>query len=108
MKIAVIGASGRQGTALVKEALKRGHEVTAIVRDKQKLKIQPTAVIEKDLFGLTLDDLMRFDAVIDAFGVFDKDKLYLHVKATKFLADLLRGTDIRLLIVGAGLHPLHR
>lgn len=37
MKIAVIGAGGKAGSEIVKEALDRGHEVTAIVRSAAKL-----------------------------------------------------------------------
>ncbi len=38
MKIAIIGASGKAGSLILKEAVSRGHEVTAIVRDASKLK----------------------------------------------------------------------
>jgi putative NADH-flavin reductase len=37
MKVALIGATGFVGSHLLKEALQRGHEVTAIVRDPAKL-----------------------------------------------------------------------
>ena len=37
MKIALLGATGFVGTALLQEALTRGHHVTAIVRDPAKL-----------------------------------------------------------------------
>ena len=37
MKIAIIGANGKAGSLLVKEALDRGHEVTAVVRDSSKI-----------------------------------------------------------------------
>ena len=37
MKIAIIGANGKSGVNLVKEALKQGYDVTAIVR-KQRVK----------------------------------------------------------------------
>ena len=40
MKIAIIGASGKAGSLILKEAVSRGHEVTAIVRDASKLKDQ--------------------------------------------------------------------
>lgn len=100
MRIAIIGASGRQGTALLKEAQKRGHETAAIVRDKKRLKIQPPMVIEKDILDLEGGDLRNFDVVIDAFGVFEKDKLYLHSKTLEHLVHILRGTDVRLLVVG--------
>lgn len=41
MKIAVIGATGNIGSRIVDEALRRGHEVTAIARDPSKLTPQP-------------------------------------------------------------------
>ena len=37
MKIAVIGATGFVGSAILQEALQRGHEVTAIVRNPEKV-----------------------------------------------------------------------
>ena len=37
MKIALIGATGFVGSAILKEALDRGHDVTAIVRHPDKL-----------------------------------------------------------------------
>ena len=37
MKIAVIGATGWLGGAIAREALERGHAVTAIGRDPEKL-----------------------------------------------------------------------
>ena len=37
MKIAVLGATGPSGLQVVQEALERGHEVTAIVRNPEKL-----------------------------------------------------------------------
>jgi hypothetical protein len=38
MKIALIGATGFVGSALLKELTDRGHEVTAIARHPEKLK----------------------------------------------------------------------
>ena len=38
MKIAVLGATGPSGVQVVKEALERGHDVTAIVRNPNKMK----------------------------------------------------------------------
>lgn len=37
MKIVVFGATGIAGKAVVKEALKEGHEVTVLTRDAEKL-----------------------------------------------------------------------
>ena len=38
MKVALLGATGFVGSALLKEALDRGHIVTAIVRHPEKLE----------------------------------------------------------------------
>jgi putative NADH-flavin reductase len=38
MKVALLGATGFVGSALLKEALDRGHVVTAIVRHPEKLE----------------------------------------------------------------------
>ena len=47
MKIAIIGASGKQGNLILKEAITRDFEVTAIVRNKSKITDSVT-VVEKD------------------------------------------------------------
>lgn len=52
MKIAVIGAGGKAGGNIVKEALDRGHEVTAIVRDPAKVTDSRATVVQKDVFDL--------------------------------------------------------
>ncbi|MDY4001811.1 NAD(P)-dependent oxidoreductase [Streptococcus orisratti] len=98
MKIAVVAVNGKAGQAIVEEALKRGLDVTAIVRSKNKSKANK--VIEKDLFDLTKEDLSDFDVVVDAFGAWSEDQLHLHSVSQKHLADLLSGTEKRLMIVG--------
>ena len=64
MKIAVIGANGKAGTLVVREATERGHEVTAIMRSEHSSQAQHTLI--KDVFALTRSDLSGFDAVVDA------------------------------------------
>ena len=66
MKIAVIGANGKAGSLIVNEAVKRGHDVTAIVRSANKSEAQHELI--KDLFDLNKEDLLEFDAVVSAFG----------------------------------------
>ena len=39
-KLVVFGATGRTGKEIVKQALDKGHHVTAIVRTPEKLNIQ--------------------------------------------------------------------
>ena len=98
MKIAVICANGRAGRLIVKEAVSRGLDVTAVVREENQTVAQQ--VLKKDLFDLTAADLNGFDVVIDAFGAWTEDTLYQHSTSLKHLCDILSGSDARLLVVG--------
>lgn len=100
MKIAIIGASGKEGRLLVKEALSRGHEVTAIVRDRSKIAEAKAKVLEKDLFALTYDDIKDNDVIIDSFGAWASEELEKHYASLMHLTDLLNGKPNRLLVVG--------
>ncbi|MDD6462240.1 MAG: NAD(P)-dependent oxidoreductase [Bifidobacteriaceae bacterium] len=96
--IAVVAANGRAGKLIVKEAVDRGFDVTAVVRGENKTVAQHAII--KDLFDLTADDLKGFDAVVDAFGAWTPDTLSQHSTSLKHLADILSGTDTRLIVVG--------
>ena len=98
MKIAVVCANGKAGSLIVKEAVERGMDVTAVVRGENKT-IAPHA-IQKDLFDLTVADLAKFDAVVDAFGAWTPETLPQHSTSLAHLCDILSGADIRLLVVG--------
>lgn len=98
MKIAVICANGKAGQLIVKEAIERGLDVTAVVRGENKSAADK--VIVKDLFDLTSEDLRGFDAVVDAFGAWAPETLPQHSTSLKVLCDALSGTDTRLLVVG--------
>ena len=98
MKIAVICANGKAGKLIVKEAVSRGLDVTAVVRGENATEAKE--VLKKDLFDLTADDLKGFDVVIDAFGAWTEETLPLHSTSLKHLCDILSGTETRLLVVG--------
>lgn len=98
MKVAVICANGKEGKLIVKEAIDRGLDVTAVVRGENKSAADKAIV--KDLFDLTAEDLKGFDAVVDAFGAWTPETLPQHSTSLKILCDALSGTDTRLLVVG--------
>lgn len=98
MKIAVVCANGKAGKLIVKEAVQRGLDVTAVVRGENRTDAPHT--LQKDLFDLTAADLAGFDVVIDAFGAWTEDMLLQHSTSLQHLCDALRGTDTRLLVVG--------
>ncbi|NRG31506.1 NAD(P)-dependent oxidoreductase [Niallia circulans] len=99
MKIAIIGATGKAGSLILKEAVSRGHEVTAIVRDVSKLEDKNVSAIEKSIFDLTSNDVKEFDVIVNAFGA-PLGEEQAHVDAGHTLIEALKGTDTRAIIVG--------
>lgn len=100
MKIGIIGASGKAGKLIAKEAIARGHEVTAIVRDAAKLDESELNAVEKDIFTVTSDDLASFDVVVNAFGA-PHGQEQQHVEAGRVLIQALQGApNTRLIVVG--------
>lgn len=101
MKIAIIGATGKAGSFLLKEAVDRGMDTLAIVRHPEKLPADYHGrVLKKDLLDLTYADLADEEVIIDAFGISDPAKQELHQTTLKHLADSLSGRSNRLLVVG--------
>lgn len=98
MKVAVVCANGRVGRLIVKEAVQRGLDVTAVVREENKTVAQKA--IQKDLFNLTAADLDSFDVVVDAFGAWAEEELPNHSRSLMHLCDLVSGKQTRLVVVG--------
>ena len=98
MKMAVVCANGKAGKWIVKEAMARGLDVTAVVRGENRTEAKQALV--KDLYDLTAEDLKGFDVVVDAFGAWTPETLPQHSTSLKHLCDILSGTDVRLLVVG--------
>ncbi|MGR3807149.1 NAD(P)-dependent oxidoreductase [Pasteurella testudinis] len=71
MKIAIIGATGYVGNAVLNEALNRGHQVTALVRNIAKLPQHDNlSAVAADVYDseALAQKLAGFDAVISAFN----------------------------------------
>lgn len=98
MKIAVVAANGKAGQLIVKEALERGHQVTAIVRSENKTAA--TSVLQKDIHELTKEDLAGFDVVVSAFGAWTPETFPQHTSTLQVLTKALAGSSTRLFVVG--------
>lgn len=98
MKVAVVCANGRVGRLVVKEAINRGLDVTAIAMGKNESAAEK--YVCKDLFNLTTADLEGFDVVVDAFGAWAEEELPNHTKSLMHLCDILSGRKTRLVVVG--------
>ncbi|BCX80222.1 NAD(P)-dependent oxidoreductase [Campylobacter sp. 19-13652] len=97
MKIAVLAANGNAGKMIVKEALEAGHSVSAFVRRKFEGDARANVVI-KDNLELTSDDLVGFDAVIDAYGVWDNVDEF--VREGEVVLEAVRKSGARVVFVG--------
>lgn len=98
-KIALIGASGNAGSRILKELSDRGHHVTAIVRNPEKIASLPNVVAKKgDVFDQAgLSELLKgHDAVISSvhFTASDPATLIEAVRAS--------GVQRYLVVGGAG------
>lgn len=99
MKIGIVGASGKAGNLILKEAVERGHEVTAIVRDASKVQNDQVSVIKKNVLDLNSTDVENFDVVVNAFGA-PLGEEQAHVDAGHALIEAVKGTDTRIIVVG--------
>ncbi|GLX69816.1 NAD(P)-dependent oxidoreductase [Paenibacillus glycanilyticus] len=100
MKIGVIGANGQVGSLILKEAVDRGHDVTAIVRNASKLTDASVNILEKDIFSLTGSDLNAFDVVVSTFKAAEGEE-HLYVDAGKALTQALKDAPgTKLIVVG--------
>lgn len=66
MQIFILGGTGRTGAWTVHEALKRGHRVHAVVRDKQKIKIKDSNLLIFEGSPLDMDVLQKASLGCDA------------------------------------------
>ncbi|MBE9389276.1 NAD(P)-dependent oxidoreductase [Vagococcus salmoninarum] len=98
MKIGIIGATGKQGNLVLLEAYRRGHEVTALIRDQSKL-VHEVPFIEKELYDLTPAELEEFDVIVNAFNALDIMP-QLHQTSLRHITKVLKDLDTRLYVVG--------
>ena len=95
-KIAIIGATGRAGSQLLEEALRRGHSVTAIARNTDKMAARPNVTI-KQVDALDADALQQAisgnDVVISAAH-------FATLPASAVIGPVKKAGVKRLLVVG--------
>jgi len=105
MNIVLIGASGFIGSALRKEALARGHQVTALVSNPAKLESAPNLTVKRTdvLDPASLGEYFAgHDAVISAFsGHAQQDVRAYYMQGMRSIVESAkRFPKLRLLVVG--------
>lgn len=113
MNISIIGASGFVGTAILKEALSRGHKVTAIARDTSKiaesadqLQLRSVNINNADALAATLKGS---DLVISAFNAgWENPNLYSDfIAGSKAIQAAVKASGVKRLIVIGGAGSLY-
>jgi putative NADH-flavin reductase len=106
--IIVFGAGGRAGRQIVSEAARRGHAVTAVVRDPTKhedLAHENITLVQGDVTQAT--DVAKLspghDAAVTAAARMDVDATEFYTAATRALVDGLGQAGVtRLIAIGIG------
>ena len=106
MKIALLGASGRIGQRITLEALVRGHEVKAMVRNPERFPIaHPRLTVARvDIFdpASVAEAIADSDVVMNATGAGGSDPHTFFVNSTKAVIEGVKraGGNKRLIVVG--------
>ena len=95
-KIAIIGATGRAGSQLLEEALRRGHSVTAIARDTSKIGPRE-GVVGKAVDAL---DAAALQAAIAGHDVVISAAHFATLPASAVVDPVKKAGVKRLLVVG--------
>ena len=95
-KIAIIGATGRAGSQLLEEALRRGHSVTAIARNTDKLAARP-GVSVKQVDALDAEALQQ---AISGSDVLISAAHFATLPASAVIGPAKKAAVKRLLVVG--------
>ena len=106
MNIVLFGASGTIGQRILREALERGHSVTAIVRNPEEVKLSHLNLTVKagDILNsaIVAQDVAGYDAVISAVGPSRNQQPSMFVDAAHSLIEGLTRAGVRRLIVVGG------
>ena len=94
--IAIIGATGRAGSQLLEEALRRGHRVTAIARNTSGVMARPS-VVAKDVDAL---DSHALQAAVQGHDVVISAAHFATVPASAVIGPVKQAGVPRLLVVG--------
>lgn len=111
MKVAIIGATGFVGKALVNEFSARGHRATAISRHPSEAAADGVTNVKADIFDTKhlVEILNGHDAVISAYnpGWSNPDIYEDYLRGARFIQDAVKKSDVKRLIVIGGAGSLY-
>ena len=95
-KIAIIGATGRAGSQLLEEALRRGHSVVAIARDPSRLQGRDGVTVK----ALDVKDSAALQAAVAGVDAVLSAAHFATIDAHAIIEPVKRAGVRRLLVVG--------
>ena len=95
-KIAIIGASGRAGSQLLEEALRRGHSVVAIARNVEPIEVKPGVTV-KQADALNAEQLQQ---AVNGSDVVISAAHFTTLPASAVIGPVKKAGVKRLLVVG--------
>ncbi|MFP3995362.1 NAD(P)-dependent oxidoreductase [Pseudomonas capeferrum] len=95
-KIAIIGATGRAGSQLLEEALRRGHSVVAIARDPSRLQGRDGVTVK----ALDVKDSVALQAAVAGMDAVLSAAHFATLDAHAIIEPVKRAGVRRLLVVG--------
>jgi len=103
MNLAIFGATGNTGLELVKQALEKGHHVTAFVRNPSRMAIEHDriALVTGDAFdpASVAEAIQGQDAVVCALGSSDLKKTTIRTEGTANIIKAMKEQGIQRFLV---------
>ena len=103
MKLTIFGASGKTGVELVKQALEKGHEVTAFLRDPARLPVEheQMELVTGDVLAAEniAEAVQGQDAVVCVLGSNDLKKTNIRATGTANIIKAMEQENIQRFIV---------
>jgi putative NADH-flavin reductase len=103
MKLVVFGATGKTGHLLIQQALDRGDDVTAVVRNPRRMEISHARlqVVEADIFEpeMIAPAIKSNDAVVSSLGKTSKEQPHVCQFGARSIMKAMVDTGVRRLLV---------
>jgi putative NADH-flavin reductase len=103
MKLTIVAATGGIGRQVLEQAVAAGHDVTAVVRNPEKLRSAPVRVVAADLTSADPAALRSAvqgaDAVLSGLGATTKTETGIAWRGTEAITRAMQGAGVRRIVV---------
>ena len=103
MKLTIFAATGGIGRQLLEQAVAEGHDVTAVVRNPNKLSSRPARILTADLTNpdpAAIESAVAgADAVLSGLGPRSNAEAGIATQGTRAIVAAMQATDVRRIVV---------